>query len=89
MDDQHKSKSRADLRLCAAMIGGSAVVAMAAIGLMVAQEHTGDPVAKSSSMMTVGSTSTQTTPSNAPAVAVAKPVMKGPAPLPSEEEAAK
>jgi hypothetical protein len=88
MDDQHKSKSRADLRLCAAMIGGSAVVAMAAIGLMVAQEHTGDPVAKSSSM-TVGSTSTQTTPSNAPAAAVAKPVMKGPAPLPSEEEAAK
>lgn len=88
MDDQHKSKRRADLRLCAATIGTSAVVAMAAIGLMVAHEHDGAAVAKSSSM-TVGATSTQTTPSNAPAVAVAKPVMKGPAPLPSEEAAAK
>lgn len=88
MDDQHKSNSRADLRLCAAMIGASAVFAMAAIGVMVAEEHTGEPVAKSSSM-TVGATSTQTTPSNAPAVAMAKPTMKGPAPLPSEEEAAK
>jgi hypothetical protein len=88
MDSQRKSRSRADLRLCAAMIGTSAVVAMAAIGLMVAQEHDGAAVAKSSTM-SVGSTSTQTTPSNAPAVAVAKPLMKGPAPLPSEEEAAK
>jgi hypothetical protein len=88
MDYQHKSKSRADLRLCAAMIGGSAVIAMAAIGLMVGQEHAGDPVAKSGSM-TVGATSTQTTPSKAPAVGVAKPAMKGPAPLPSEEAAAR
>ena len=88
MDDQYKSKSRADLRLCAAMIGGSAVIAMAAIGLMVAQEHAGDPLAKSGSM-TVGATYTQTTPSNAPAVGVAKPDLKGPAPLPSEEAAAK
>jgi hypothetical protein len=88
MDSQHKSKFRADLRLCAAMIGASAVVAMAAIGLMVAQDHDGYAVAKSSSM-TVGSTSTQTTPSNAPAIGVAKPVIKGPAPLPSEEDAAK
>lgn len=89
MDDQHKSKSRADLRLCAAMIGGSAVVAMAAIGLMVAQDHDGYPEATKSSSMTVGSTSTQTTPSNAPVVGMAKPAMKGPAPLPSEEAAAK
>lgn len=88
MDKQHKSKSRADLRLCAATIGASAVFAMAAIGLMVAQEHDGAPVAKSTTM-TVGSTSTQTTPSNAPSVAMAKPLMKGPAPLPSEEDAAK
>ena len=88
MDDQHKSKSRAGLRLCAATIGSSAVVAMAAIGLMVAQEHDGAAVAKSGSM-SVGATSTQTTPSNAPAVGVAKPLLKGPAPLPSEEAAAK
>ena len=88
MDDHYKSKSRADFRLCAAMIGGSAVIAMAAIGLIVAQEHDGAAVAKSGSM-TVGATSTQSTPSNAPAVGVAKPAIKGPAPLPSEEAAAK
>jgi hypothetical protein len=39
--------------------------------------------------MQIGSTSTETTPSSAPAVAMAKPAMKGPAPLPSEEAAAK
>ena len=88
MEDHHKSKSRGDLRLCAAMVGGSALVAMAAIGLMVAQEHDGAAVAKSGSM-SMGSTTTQTTPSNAPAVGVAKPTLKGPAPLPSEEAAAK
>jgi hypothetical protein len=88
MNRRHKSKSRADLKLCAATIGTSAVVAMAAIGLMVAQEHDGAAVAKSTTM-SVGATSTQTTPSNAPAVGMAKPTMKGPAPLPSEEDAAK
>lgn len=88
MGDRQKSKPHAAVRLCVATIGASALTAMAAIGLMVAHEHDDAAVAKSSSM-TVGSTSTQTTPSNAPAVAVAKPVMKGPAPLPSEEEAAK
>ena len=88
MDSQHTSKSSGGLRLCAATIGASAVVAMAAIGLMVAQEHDGDSVAKSTTM-TIGSTSTETTPSTGPAIAMAKPAMKGPAPLPSEEEAAK
>ena len=88
MDSQRKSKSRGDLRLCAAVVGSSALVAMAAIGLMVAQDHDGYGVAKSSTM-SIGSTSTQTTPSAAPAVGQAKPLMKGPAPLPSEEAAAK
>ena len=79
MDKQHKSKSRADLRLCAAMIGGSAVLAMAAVGLMVAHEHDGYAVEKSSSM-SVGS----------PAGAVARPpIINGPAPLSSDQEAAK
>ncbi|MGO4444102.1 hypothetical protein AB4Z42_12185 [Mycobacterium sp. 2YAF39] len=88
MQRQQKSKSRVDLRLCAATIGASAVVAMTAIGLMVAQEHDGAAVAKSKPI-TMGVTSTQTTPSTAPAVGMAKPTMKGPAPLPSEENAAK
>jgi hypothetical protein len=45
-------------------------------------------VAKSTTMH-IGGTTTQTTPSNAPAVGVAQPTIKGPAPLPSEEAAAK
>jgi hypothetical protein len=88
MDDQPTSKSRAGLRLCAAMVGASAIVAMAAIGLMVAQEHVGDPTAKSSTM-TIGSTTTQTTPTTVPVVGMAKPDIKGPAPLPSEEARAR
>ena len=77
MDKQHRSKSRADLRLCAAMIGGSAVLAMAAVGLMVTHEHDGYAVEKSSSIV-AGSP-----------VAAAKPIVKGPAPLQSGQEAAK
>jgi len=87
MNSQHKRKSRGDLRLCAAVIGSSVLVAMAAIGVMVAQDH--DGYAAATSTMNVGSTSTETTPPKAPAVAMAKPAMKGPAPLPSEENAAK
>ena len=87
MNSQHKRKSRGDLRLYAAVIGSSVLVAMAAIGVMVAQDH--DGYAAATSTMNVGSTSTETTPPKAPAVAMAKPAMKGPAPLPSEENAAK
>jgi hypothetical protein len=88
VDKQHKSRSWADLRLCAAMIAGSVVLAMAAVGLMLVHEHDGYAVAKSGSM-TAGATSTQTTPSNVPAVGVVQPSMKGPAPLQSQREAAR
>lgn len=88
MDSRRKSKSGSGLRLCAATIGTSAVVAMAAIGLMTTHDHDGYADAKASTMK-IGSTSTLTTPSGAPSVAMAKPLMKGPAPLPSEEAAAK
>jgi hypothetical protein len=49
VDKQRKSKFRADLKLCAATIGTSAVFAMAAVGLMVAHEHEGYAVATSPS----------------------------------------
>ncbi|HEX2283303.1 MAG TPA: hypothetical protein VHI10_00530 [Mycobacterium sp.] len=77
------------IKLLAATIGASAVVAMGALGIAFGQEQSGgDAVAKSTSM-SVGSTSTQTTPPAAPATGVAAPTIKGPAPLPSEEAAAK
>ena len=83
---QNVSKPRTNIKLFAAVIGGSAVVTLAALGVSIGQGS--DAVAKSPSM-SVGPTTTQTTPSSAPATGMAKPTIKGPAPLPSEEEAAK
>ena len=88
MEFQNVGKGRTNIKLFSALIGGSAVVVLAALGVAVGQQSAGDAVAKSS-LMTVGGTSTQTTPSAAPAVGVARPTIKGPAPLPSEEAAAK
>ena len=87
--DPHTSKSTSNIKRFSAVIGGSAVVAMGALGIAIGQGHGVDAVAKSS-QMTVGATSTETTPSTLPGKGmVAKPTIKGPAPLPSEEAAAK
>ena len=88
MQRHYTSKSRDPVKTCAAVIGGSAVVALAALGVAIGQESGGDGIAKSS-LMSVGGTTTQTTPYSAPALGVAQPAIKGPAPLPSEEAAAK
>ena len=80
--------SHRTVRLLAAIIGGSAVVTIGALdttSLAPADTH---DVARGSTMST-GATSTDTTPPSVPAVAVAVPRIKGPAPLPSEQEAAK
>jgi hypothetical protein len=78
-----------NIKLLAATVGASAFVLMGALGVALGQEGTaGDALAKSTKM-TIGATSTQTTPSTAPATGIAKPKIKGPAPLPSEEAAAK
>jgi hypothetical protein len=78
------STNRRNVKVFAAIIGGSAVVALGAINAAFTQEHAGQDVAKSSTM-TMGQTSTETTPPTAPAVGEASPSIKGPAPLPSEE----
>jgi len=88
MECQNVGKGRRNFKLFSALIGGSAVVVMAALGVAVGPQSAGDPVAKSSRMI-VGGTTTLTTPSTAPAVGMARPTIKGPAPLPSEEAAAK
>jgi hypothetical protein len=75
------------LKTSAAVVGGSAVVTMVALGVAIGGKPDADTVAKSK--MTVGVTSTQTTPSTVPVIRVASPTIKGPAPLPSEEAAAK
>ncbi|WP_237572302.1 hypothetical protein [Mycolicibacterium lacusdiani] len=75
-------------RFLAAIIGASAVVTIGTLSAAVNAPTDHTDLAKSTTM-SIGATSTETTPPTAPAVAVAKPAMKGPAPLPSEEEAAK
>lgn len=70
---------RTNVKMLAAVIGGSSVVTMAALGVAIGQERA--DVLMTSSDMNLGATSTQTTPSTAPATAVAKPTIKGPAPF--------
>ena len=81
-------RSGSRLKLLTAIIGGSAMVTIGALSAAVTAPTEPMDLAKSTTM-SIGATSTETTPSTAPAVAVAKPAMKGPAPLPSEEGAAK
>lgn len=78
------STNRRNVKVFAAIIGGSAIVALGAMNAAFTQEHAGQDVAKSTTM-TIGATSTETTPPTAPAVGEAAPAIKGPAPLPSEE----
>jgi hypothetical protein len=75
------------VKITAAIVGGSAVVALGAFSTALPLEQSGPVVAKSSAM-NIGSTSTETTPSAVPATSMAVPVIKGPAPLPSEQQAA-
>jgi hypothetical protein len=80
-----RSTNRRNVRVLAAIVGGSAVVALGAMNAGLVQEHGGQDLAKSGSM-TVGATTTETTPPTAPAVGEAAPSIKGPAPLPKEEQ---
>jgi hypothetical protein len=66
---------RTNVRLMAAVIGGSAVVAAGALTLAIGQEHAG-PAQLTSSGMTVGDTSTQETAPSAPATSLAVPIVK-------------
>lgn len=67
-----------------AVIGGSAVIAAAAAGIGIAQGSSSDSI--SADDMTTGQTVTRTTaPSKAP-IAEATPEIKGPAPLPVEQQ---
>jgi hypothetical protein len=80
-------KNRKNVKVLSALIGGSAIVAMGALSLAVGQQQAGpDTVAKAT--MSIGATSTATTPPTVEATSMAVPTIKGPAPLPSEQKAA-
>lgn len=66
---------RMNVKLMAAVIGGSAVVAMGALTLAISQEQA-VPATVTSSGMSVGATSTQKTPPSAPETTMAVPAVK-------------
>jgi len=69
-----------------AFMGGSAAVAAFALGGAILQEQSGSDAIAGSEMSTgVTVTSTQA-PTSVPPVPVAEPSIKGPAPLPPEEQ---
>ena len=80
------SVERNNVKLLAAVIGGSGVIAVGALSVAIAQEQAGQESAAKSTTMTIGSTSTETTPPLVEATTMAAPAMKGPAPLPVEEQ---
>jgi hypothetical protein len=66
---------RTNVKMLAAVIGGSAVVAMGALTMAISQEQA-TPAAVTSSGMTMGATSTQETPPTAPETTIAVPAVK-------------
>ncbi len=66
---------RPNVKMLAAVIGGSAVVAMGALTMAITQEQT-TPATITGSGMTVGATSTQETAPSAPETTLAEPVVK-------------
>jgi len=67
-----------------AVVGVSAAVTLGVLGVAAGQEQAAGSVA--SSGMSTGVTVTATNPPTEPANAVAVPAIKGPAPLPPEEQ---
>jgi hypothetical protein len=68
------ANKRTNVKLLAAVICGSAVVAMGALTMAIGQEHA--PATITGSSMTLGATSTQKTPPTAPETSLAVPVVK-------------
>jgi len=66
---------RTNVKMLAAVIGGSAVVAMGALTMAINQEHAA-PGTLTSSGMTMGATTTQETPPATPETTIAVPAVK-------------
>jgi hypothetical protein len=69
------ANKRTNVRMLAAAIGGSAVVAAGALTMAISQEQA-TPATITSSGMTVGATSTQATPPTTPTTTIAVPLVK-------------
>lgn len=73
-----------NLKLLAAVAGGAAVIALGVFGAA----DGGSAANLAGSKMNIGQTSVESTPPTAPMISMAVPKIKGPAPLPSEQQAA-
>jgi hypothetical protein len=71
------ANKRTHVKLLAAVIGGSAVVAMGAVTMAITQENA-TPAVVTSSGMTVGDTTKQETPPATPETTIAVPTLKAP-----------
>jgi hypothetical protein len=80
------SAKRNNVKLLVALVGGSGVLAMGALSAAFGQEQAGQESVATSSVMNVGSTTTETTPALVEATTMAAPAMHGPAALPAEEQ---
>ena len=79
-------------KMLLAVIGGAAIVALGALGMLsgvqtapLAAHLPPPPPGPVTGAMTLGATVTTTTPLPMEATTMAQPVLKGPAPLPSED----
>jgi hypothetical protein len=66
---------RTNVKVLTAVIGGSALVAAAALTMAISQQEA-SPATVTSSGMTMGATSTQATPPTTPATTLAVPAVK-------------
>jgi hypothetical protein len=73
-------------KMIAAIIGGSAVMTLGALSVGIIEGQTAAASAAGSTRATLGATTTQSAPPSAPAIGDAAPAIKGPAPLPKEEQ---
>lgn len=80
------SAKRNNVKLLVALVGGSGVLAIGALSAAFGQEQAGQESVATSSVMNVGSTTTETTPALVEATTMAAPAMHGPAALPAEEQ---
>jgi hypothetical protein len=80
------SREQSKVKMLAAVIGGSAVVTMGALALGVHQQAAGADNVAAGKMTMAATTTVAGKDDTVEATSMAVPVLKGPAPLPTEEK---
>ncbi len=83
MDEEEFHMRKSSSTRMFAVVAGGAMVSLGIVGASIAHAATGGVAG---STMSTGSTSTVTTAPKAPPIPMAEPSIKGPAPLPLEEQ---